>query len=77
MPLLAIPSWTEWVAVPLAAITFAITFRSPLRYFPIVIGAVIAGYICTRVGGAYVSAAFGVFAGGLLLGAASIDGLIR
>ncbi len=71
VPLLAIPAWTEWVAVPLAAITFAITFRSPLRYFPIVIGAVIAGYICTRVGGVYVSAAFGVFAGGLLLGAAS------
>ncbi|MEZ5461047.1 threonine/serine exporter ThrE family protein [Dokdonella sp.] len=71
VPLLAIPAWTEWVAVPLSAITFAITFRSPLRYFPIVIGAVIAGYICTRVGGVYVSAAFGVFAGGLLLGAAS------
>lgn len=71
VPLLAIPAWTEWVAVPLAAVTFAITFRSPLRYFPIVIGAVIAGYICTRVGGVYVSAAFGVFAGGLLLGASS------
>ena len=71
VPRLAMPPWTEWVAVPLAALTFAITFRSPLRFFPIVIGAVIAGYICTRVGGAYVSAAFGVFAGGLLLGAAS------
>ena len=71
VPLQAIPAWTEWVAVPLAALTFAITFRSPLRFFPIVIAAVIAGYICTRVGGAYVSAAFGVFAGGLLLGAAS------
>lgn len=71
VPLLAIPEWTEWVAVPLAALTFAITFRSPLRYFPIVIGAVIAGYICTRVGGVYVSSAFGVFAGGLLLGASS------
>ena len=71
VPTLAIPDWTEWVAVPLSALTFAITFRSPLRYFPIVIASVIAGYICTRVGGAYVSAAFGVFAGGLLLGAAS------
>lgn len=71
VPLLAIPAWTEWVAVPLAAVTFAITFRSPLRYFPLVIGAVIAGYICTRIGGVYVSAAFGVFAGGLLLGASS------
>lgn len=71
VPLLAIPPWTEWVAVPLAAITFAITFRSPWRYFPIVIGSVIAGYICTRVGGVHVSAPFGVFAGGLILGASS------
>lgn len=71
VPLLAIPAWTEWVAVPLAALSFAITFRSPLRYFPIVIGAVIAGYLCTRIGGVYVSSAFGVFAGGLLLGASS------
>ncbi|SFN41966.1 threonine/serine ThrE exporter family protein [Dokdonella immobilis] len=71
VPQLAIPPWTEWVAVPLAAITFAITFRSPWRYFPLVIGSVIAGYICTRVGGVHVSAPFGVFAGGLILGAAS------
>ncbi len=71
VPLLAIPPWTEWVAVPLAAVTFAITFRSPWRYFPIVIGSVIAGYICTRVGGVHVSAPFGVFAGGLILGASS------
>src|SRR5690606_26080643 len=71
VPIVSIPAWTEWVAVPLAALTFAVTFRSPLRFFPVVIASVIAGYICTRVGGAYVSAAFGVFAGGLVLGAAS------
>jgi uncharacterized membrane protein YjjP (DUF1212 family) len=71
VPMLSIPPWTEWVVVPLAALTFAITFRSPLRFFPLVVASVIAGYICTRVGGAYVSAAFGVFAGGLVLGAAS------
>ena len=71
VPIMTIPAWIEWVAVPLSAVTFAITFRSPLRFFPIVIASVIAGYICTRVGGAYVSAAFGVFSGGLLLGAAS------
>jgi uncharacterized membrane protein YjjP (DUF1212 family) len=52
VPLLSIPPWTEWVAVPLAALTFAVTFRSPWRYFPVVIISVIAGYICTRVGGA-------------------------
>ncbi|MEO8010534.1 MAG: threonine/serine exporter family protein, partial [Dokdonella sp.] len=63
--------WTEWVVVPLAALSFAVTFRSPLRYFPTVIGAVILGYLCTRIGGAFVSAPFGVFIGGLVLGALS------
>ena len=71
MPAPAVPAWLEWVAVPVAAIAFAVTFRSPLRHYPIVIAAVITGYICTRVGGAYVSAAFGVFLGGLVLGSAS------
>jgi uncharacterized membrane protein YjjP (DUF1212 family) len=71
VPAPAIPAWSEWVAVPLAALSFAITFRSPLRHYPTVIGAVILGYLCTRIGGAYVSAAFGVFAGGLMLGATS------
>lgn len=71
VPISRVEPWTEWIAVPLAAITFAVTFRSPLRFFPLVIGSVILGYICTRVGGAYVSAPFGVFLGGLLLGASS------
>lgn len=71
MPAPAVPAWLEWVAVPVAALSFAITFRSPLRHYPIVIGAVILGYLCTRIGGAYVSAGFGVFLGGLVLGASS------
>lgn len=70
-PAPSVPEWSEWVAVPLAAVAFAITFRSPLRHYPVVIGAVLLGYLCTRVGGAYVSAAFGVFLGGLVLGASS------
>ncbi len=70
-PAPAVPTWLEWVAVPVSGLAFAITFRSPLRHYPTVIAAVIAGYICTRLGGAYISAAFGVFLGGLVLGAAS------
>ncbi|HNR91646.1 MAG TPA: threonine/serine exporter family protein [Dokdonella sp.] len=70
-PAPAVPVWLEWVVVPISGLAFAITFRSPLRHYPIVIAAVIVGYICTRAGGAYVSAAFGVFLGGLVLGASS------
>ncbi len=71
VPMSRVEPWTELIAVPVAAIAFAIMFRSPWRFFPLVIGSVIAGYICTRLGGAFVSAPFGVFVGGLLLGASS------
>src|SRR5690606_29658089 len=56
VPSIPIAPWSEWIVVPIAALSFAMIFKSPLRYFPIVIGAVIVGYLCTRIGGAYVSA---------------------
>lgn len=71
VPSLPIAPWSEWIVVPIAALSFAVIFKSPLRFFPIVMGAVITGYLCTRIGGAYVSAGFGVFLGGLVLGASS------
>ncbi|WP_440223885.1 threonine/serine ThrE exporter family protein [Dokdonella sp. MW10] len=66
-----VPPWSEWLAVPIAAVSFAVIFRSPLRHYGTVICAVVLGYLCTRIGGAYVTAGFGVFLGGLVLGATS------
>ena len=63
--------WTEWLAVFAAAFAFAVLFRSPRRYVPVVVAAVLLGYACTQVGGAYVAPAFGVFLGSLVIGAAS------
>jgi len=67
----AVPAWTEWVAVFAAAFAFAVLFRSPRRYVPVVVASVVLGYVCTRVGGSFVSPAFGVFLGSLVIGAAS------
>jgi len=66
-----VPRWTEWVAVFAAAFAFAVLFRSPRRYVPVVVASVVLGYVCTQVGGAYVAPAFGVFLGSLVIGAAS------
>ncbi|ANB19098.1 DUF1212 domain containing protein [Dokdonella koreensis DS-123] len=71
MPAASVPVWAEWAAVVAAGLAFAAMFRSPGRYYPVVIAAVVLGYVCTRVGGIFVSAPFGVFLGGLMLGAAS------
>lgn len=67
----AVPRWTEWLAVFAAAFAFAVLFRAPRRYVPVVVASVVLGYACTQVGGAYVAPAFGVFLGSLVIGAAS------
>ncbi len=68
----ALPTWTDYPALLVAAIAFAILFRAATRDWPMVILAVIVGYLATRWGGAISgslpAAPFGVFLGGLLLG---------
>lgn len=71
IPPIPVAPWTEWFVVPIAAVALAVIFKSPLRYVPIVVGSVILGYLCTRVGGTFMPQGFGVFLGGLTLGALS------
>jgi uncharacterized membrane protein YjjP (DUF1212 family) len=69
----ALPAWTDYPALLIAAIAFAILFRAARRDWPVVIVAVIVGYLATRWGGeisgSLPKAPFGVFVGGLVLGA--------
>jgi uncharacterized membrane protein YjjB (DUF3815 family) len=69
----ALPTWTDYPALLVAAIAFAILFRAARRDWPVVIVAVVVGYLATRWGGEISSslpgAPVGVFLGGLLLGA--------
>lgn len=60
----------EWAAVVAAALSFAVLFKSPLRYVPVVIASVSLGYACTQVAGG-LSPAFGTFLGSVAVGAAS------
>lgn len=65
--------WTDIPALLIASIAFAILFRAAWRDWPVVIAAVVVGYLATRWGGlisTFLPAApVGVFLGGLLLGA--------
>ncbi|KZC16800.1 hypothetical protein RHOFW510R12_17875 [Rhodanobacter sp. FW510-R12] len=69
----ALPAWTDYPALLVAAIAFAILFRAARRDWPVVIVAVAVGYLATRWGGAIAgslpAAPVGVFLGGLLLAA--------
>jgi uncharacterized membrane protein YjjP (DUF1212 family) len=69
----ALPTWTDYPALLVAAVAFAILFRAARRDWPVVIVAVAVGYLATRWGGAISGslpgAPVGVFLGGLLLGA--------
>ena len=68
-----LPGWADYPSLLLGAFGFAILFRAARRDWPVVIGAVIVGYLATRWGGlisgAIPGAPFGVFLGGFLLGA--------
>lgn len=68
-----LPHWLDFPALLVAAIAFAILFRAAWRDWPVVIAAVVLGYLATRWGGelsgSMPSAPFGVFVGGLLLSA--------
>ncbi len=68
-----LPGWADYPFLLIAALAFAVLFRAALRDWPFVMGAVIVGYLATRwgglVSGAIPGAPFGVFLGGLLLGA--------
>jgi len=70
-PEVGVAHWTDWIAVLAGGCAFAVLFGSPRRYVPVVVAAVALGYTCAQVGGIYVSSAFGVFVGGLAIGAAS------
>ena len=68
-----LPSWTDVPALLVGAFGFAILFRAARRDWLVVMLAVILGYLTTRWGGvisgSIPAAPFGVFLGGLLLGA--------
>lgn len=68
-----LPRWTDWPALLVGALGFAILFRAARRDWLMVVVAVAVGYLATRWGGllsqAIPGAPFGVFLGGLLLGA--------
>ena len=66
-----IPIWAEWVAIFAGAMSFAVLFKTPRRFAPLVIAAPLLGYVCTQVGGTHVSPVFGTFLGALVVGAAS------
>jgi len=58
--------WVEWVAVPCAALGFAVLFRAGLRDYPKVMAAAIMGYLVARVAGMAWGSAAGVFLSALL-----------
>lgn len=70
-----LPAWADWPSLILGAFSFAILFRAARRDWLVVMGSVILGYLATRWGGSISGslpgAPFGVFVGGVMLGALS------
>lgn len=66
-----LPLWTQWPALLVAAVAFAMLFQTAPRDYPLVLVAVIVGYLVTYWGGNALGTPFGVFVGGLVLSAGS------
>lgn len=67
----SLPLWSQWPALAVAAVAFAMLFQASRRDYPLVLVAVIVGYLVTYWSGNALGAPFGVFTGGLVLGAGS------
>lgn len=66
-----LPLWAQWPALLIAAVAFAMLFQTARRDYPLVLVAVIVGYLVTYWSGNALGTPFGVFMGGLVLSAGS------
>jgi len=66
-----LPLWAQWPALAVAAVAFAMLFQTARRDYPLVLVAIIIGYLVTYGCGNALGAPFGVFVGGLVLSAGS------
>ncbi len=55
------PEWVVWCALALAAYAFAVLFQAHRRDYPLVMLAVIGGYLISRFGGEWLGPSAGVF----------------
>lgn len=69
--LAAVPAWVEWIALLAAAYAFAVLFHAARRDYLLVMAAAVLGYLITNYGGRVFAPAFGVFLGGVIMGALS------
>lgn len=66
-----VSGWTDLPALLFGALAFAVLFQAARRDWPLVMASAVLGYAVTRAGGTLFGPAFGVFLGGLLMGALS------
>ncbi len=70
-PTVVMPAWVEWAGLVLGAFGFALVFLAARRDWLLVMAAPIVGYLAARVVGVEFGPGFGVFVGGVVLGAGS------
>lgn len=66
-----LPEWVQLPALLLGSASFAVLFQAAPRDVPLVAAAAILGYLSTRMGTGLYGPSFGIFVGGLIVGAAS------
>jgi uncharacterized membrane protein YjjP (DUF1212 family) len=70
-PHVPMPGWVEWPALVVGTFGFALVFLAARRDWVLVMLAAMIGYLAARVAGMEFGPGFGVFVGGVVLGALS------
>ena len=65
------PGWTEWAALVVAPLAFAVLLKAQVRDLGWVVGVSLLGFAGARLGGVLLGPQLGVFAGSLTVGVAS------
>lgn len=63
----AVPAWAEWVALPAAALAFAVLFKAAWRDYPLVMAAAVLGYLSTRVAAIWLPGSGSVFVASVVI----------
>lgn len=64
-------AYFEWLALALSSYAFAVLFKADRRDYPMVMLAVVTGYVITRIGGQYFGSGAGVFLASMVITALS------
>ena len=68
---IALPQWSQWIALAVAPFAFSILLQARRRQWPVICAVAWSGFLAAKWGGAVMGSEFGAFFGALMIGVLS------